>query len=449
MTTFKEEIIMLIAAHKKNEASEKIVSSIENKVQIYTTRDDDKPEIWIYKDGIYVPQGQTFILEFCRDLLGELFTRQICNLITDKIKADTFIDPQEFFEKEEINEIAVENGILNLETREITDFTPNKIFFSKIPVKYDPKAVCPCIDKYFSDVLKEPGDIIVMYELIGFLLHKEYTFEKAFMFIGEGRNGKGKTLKLINTFLGAENVSSVPLQNLEIDQYAAGYLHKKLANLAGDLDSKSLKHTGRFKELTGRDMITSNRKYKQPIYFENYSKLVFACNKLPRTLDLTTAFFDRWIVFEYPYYFAKENEFSEEKGHKKADPNIVKQLITPEELSGLLNKALDGLDRIKQNKGFSTSKGIDDVKRLWIRKSDSFMAFLMDCIDEAEPTDRIEKQILRQEYSKYCKFHKLKMISDKWIRDSLFEAFPVSEIQDSDSGHRYWEGIKFKDGVIS
>jgi len=36
-----------------------------------------------------------------------------------------------------------------------------------------------------------------MFELFGFLLYKNYFIEKGVMFIGDGRNGKGKTINLM------------------------------------------------------------------------------------------------------------------------------------------------------------------------------------------------------------------------------------------------------------
>lgn len=69
------------------------------------------------------------------------------------------------------------------------------MFFNKLPVKYDPDAKCPLIDEFLQDVLTEQDDRKVFYELGGFCLLKDYRFEKAFMFIGEGRNGKRKSFE--------------------------------------------------------------------------------------------------------------------------------------------------------------------------------------------------------------------------------------------------------------
>jgi len=88
------------------------------------------------------------------------------------------------------------------------------------------------------------------------------------------------------------------------------------------------------------------------------------------------------FLIEFPYKFISEEQFNllnekDKQNHRIIDIDIIEKISTPEELSGLLNYALDGLDRILQQKDFSYSKSTSEVKDLWIRKSDSFTAFVM------------------------------------------------------------------------
>jgi len=447
----KETVLELIIDKKRETATEKLTNAIEQQNNIYTTRDDEHSEIWIYKEGIYIPQGKTYIKEYCRKILATAYSTHLINQVISKVEADTYIDQDEFFNNIIKDEICCENGILNLKERTLEEFDPEKIFFTKIPVYYDPTAVCPNIEKHFKAVLKKEEDSEVMFELFGFLLYKDYFLEKGAMFIGDGRNGKGKTIDLMKRFIGVDNCSSVPLQQFETDQFAAGELFNKLANLPGDLDDKALDHTGMFKTLTGRDLIAAPRKYLTRVKFVNFAKMVFACNKLPKTRDTTTAFWNRWILFEFPYTFLGEQEINNLKEEEKInvklrDMDIIDKLSSPDELSGLLNRSLDGLQRLFSNKDFSSSQGVKEIKDLWIRKSDSFLAYCLDHIEESDEVT-IEKKVLRIAYMKFCKKHKVKPVSDKAIRETLFENYAVSEDRDS-SGCYNWEGIRFKEGRI-
>jgi len=448
---YKEEILTLLASNQKRDATEELAQLIQKKNFFYSTRNDEKSECWVYEEGIFVAQGKSTIKEWCRKLLGKAYTGHLANEVIAKIEADTYIDSEEFFNNNYPEEIAITNGILNIRTRELTGFTPDKIFFSKLPVEYSPDADCPTIKKHLQTVLKNEEDLPVMQELFGYLLLKEYRIEKAFMLLGNGRNGKGKTIEIMKRFLGPENCTNIPLQQLESDQFALGDLFQKMANLSGDIDSRALKYTGTFKSVTGRDLLAAQRKFLTRINFVNYAKMIFLANQLPETRDLTRAFWDRWVLLEFPYTFVSEKEFkkSEEKeGLKIADPEIVKKLTTKEELSGLLNWALDGLGRLLEQKDFSYSKSSQEVKTMWIRKSDSFSAFCMDCIEENYKC-RIAKSELRRAYSVYCNRHKLKMANDQQIKEVLSTTYGVSEGRDRREGDNLysWTGIHFKKEV--
>lgn len=447
----RTDALQFIITRDEDHATERIVDAIEARKNIYTTRDDIKSEIWIYDDGIYKPNGESFIKEFVRKILLHAYTPQRANKVVAKIEADSMIETDTFFNTMYLNEICVNNGILNLNTRKLSPFTPEKIFFNKLPVTYNEEATCPHIDSFFGEILREKEDKNVLYELTGFCLHKEYFIEKAFMFLGNGRNGKGKTLSLLKNFLGAENTCSVRLSQMEPQSSALCELHNRLVNLAGDLDNTALKDTGLFKELTGRDSVQVKRKYLRDLIFTNYSKMIFATNNLPRVYDLSEGFWSRWILLEFPYKFLPQAEIDQRSEAEKEfckiqDPSIIEKLTTTKELSGLLNAAIDGLDRLKKNKDFSYSKGTADVKDCWIRKSDSFTAF---CLDELEEDIEgfVSKKDLRQRFNQYCKKHKIKGTSDKNMKVVLEDMFGVVEARRGNSyeiQERVWEGLKLK-----
>lgn len=447
---FQREILQDIITKNEEHATEKICSYIKDKHNIYTTRDDVKSEIWIYNNGVYQPNGESFIKEIVRKFLEHTYTSQRTNKVIAKIEADTMINTDEFFNKSYLNEICVENGILNIETKELLEFTPDKIFFNKLPVEYNPIAECNIIDAFFEDVLKEGDDKNVLYELIGFCLSKNYFLEKAFMFVGDGSNGKSKTLSLIKEFLGIENCCSVRLSQMQdMSSSALCELHNRLINIAGDLDNTALKHTGVFKELSGGDVVQVKRKYLRDLKFTNYAKMVFACNQLPKVYDLSEGFWRRWVLLEFPYKFIPKSEFEKNKNNDKIklqDPEIIKKLTTKEQMSGLLNQAIKGLIRLKKNKNFSYSNGTSNVKDFWIRKSDSFTAFCLDNLEEDYDGFIIKKK-LRNKFLKYCKKYKVKGISDKAMKVVMEDMFGAIESRKMvENGLEYvWEGVKLKE----
>lgn len=435
-----------------DKATELICESVKKIFDIYTTREDSKSEMWIYRGGIYIPKGRTYVREFARKIFGRTYTDKRANLVIHKLEVDTYIDSDIFFGENNIDEIPVLNGILNLKTLELSDFSPDKIFFSKINARYDPVAECPNIDKFITEILKKPEDKNIVYEIIGSGLRREYTIEKAVMCVGKGRNGKSKLLELMKRFVGHDNCCAIPLSEMKSGSSAVCELHKRLFNLGGDLSNTDLKDTGLLKQSIGRDILQAKRKFLTDLNFINYAKHVFAANELPRVYDMTDGFWTKWILLEFPYKFVtkKEKRHSKSKVNlKEIDPHIIDKITTEEELSGLLNKALEGLKRILENKDFSYTIGTSQIKDAWIRMSDSFKSFCLDRIEESY-SEIISKEDLRKQYLYYCLEHKVKGASEISIKITLEDLYGVTSAKRTIGNNRpyCWVGIKYKTNKV-
>jgi len=446
----RSEFIELISGKDKKwgKATELLAEYIQQKLKMYTTKDDNRSEVWVFREGVYTPNGRSEVKELLRQTLRDFYSSFVYNKVIEKIEPDTFIDQEKFFTVNYREEIPVGNGILNILDKKLLPFDDNKVFFNKLPIKYLPNTECPKIKEFLKSTLKEEDDIKVFFELAGFSLLKEYRFEKAFMMVGNGRNGKGKSLELLKRLVGVKNCSSVPLISLDPDSFHISELFGKMLNLAGDIGNKDLKDTSMFKGLTGRDLINAHRKFQNDISFENYAKFVFACNELPMVYDVSLGFWSRWVLMEFPYTFVGLEEYNqaEDKTNLKVrDETIIEKITTSEEMSGFLNEALKGLDRLLLNKDFSSSKGTEETKLTWIRKSNSFMAFCYDFL-ESNTESKISKKELRQKYSEYCLNHKINTKSDYVIKRTLQDTFGVVDNYSEFMGikENIWEGIKWK-----
>lgn len=451
------EFIELSTGKEKDwgRATELLSNYITKNYNIFTTKNDQRNEVWIYDEGIYKPEGKSYIKEMLREILQERYNIWIFNQVMAKVEPDTYIDEEEFFKQNCVTEVPVQNGILDIMKKELKPFDPDKIFFNKLNARWDENADCPKIEQFFKDVVKDEEDIKLIYEIIGFCLLKEYRFEKAFMFLGDGRNGKDKTLELIRRLLSPDNCASVDLHRLEGDDWATYELFNKMVNIAGEISSQDLKNVSKFKALTGRSFVPGKRKYLSTINFENYAKFVFACNELPMVYENTRAFWDRWETLHFPYTFVKKEEFEKAEDKTKLkirDENIIEKIATPEEFAGLLKKSVEGLHRLLKNKEFSATKGSQETKDFWVRKANSFLAFCMDCLEESVD-NFISKKELRRAYKKYYKKHKVRGASDKMIKATLQDEFGVideyktiHEGTENLGGRQVhvWEGITWK-----
>ncbi len=434
----------------RNKATELLTKAVKRKHIFYSIRDDLKSETWVYREGIYIPNGKSIIYEFCREILLTAYTESLANQVYNKIKEDSKIDAADFFKYDLLDEIPVLNGILNTRTRQLLNFDSKKIFFNKINVEYDPNKKCVKIEQFLKDVLAEEEDIKVFYEITGDALSKRYDFQKSIIQYGGGSNGKGISQSILKHFFGFENCSCVNFSQMTFDSHSLAELFGKYLNLAGDLDRTALKETGTFKLLTsGTDGINAKRKYLNDLKFLNFAKMIFACNEFPIVYDTTFGFWRRWIILNYPFKFVSQKEYDllEDKTNCKIkNPNIFEELTSKEEMSGLLNLALDGLERLRKQKGFSTTKGTEEIKNFWIRKASPFTAFCIDCI-ENDFDSYITKKELRATFSKYSKIHRVKGGGDKEIKVILQDLFGASEDRKNlgEDTQNVWGGIKFKE----
>jgi len=312
----------------------------------------------------------------------------------------------------------------------------------RIPVTYDPSADCPRIKQFFAEVL-EPQDIPVIHELAGYALIPDYSIQRAFLFIGDGSNGKSTLLSLLRTFLGKDNCSSVPWHALEYSRFASSRLDGKLLNIYADLPSRSMDSTGAFKMLTGGDAISAEKKFKDGYSFVNFARLVFSANKPPRILDEDSyAFWRRWIIINFSSQFPENDP--------KTDPEILSKLTTETELSGLLNLALDGLQRVLTNAKFSYGKTVDQTQSYYLRASDPVYAFVEDCC-ELDSDAVTSKDTLFEAFKNYCKESKTPLMN----RDSFAKAlknsphFRITLTRPTVDGERIqsWKGIKLANTV--
>ena len=467
----KQQVIQELSREKgkgKLNATELMSKFFQDTIATHTTRDDQKSEIWVYKEGIYVPHGKTYIKQFCRRVLTKAYSLRMANLVIEKIEVDTYIEHDNFFIEEDVNLLPVQNGILNIKTKELMDFSSDYRFFVKLPTKYNPEAKCPNIIKHFKSVLKHENDILTMQEVFGFCLYRDYKYEKGMMWLGTGRNGKGKSLELLKNLLGHDNCTNISLQQLDKDGFAMSELFHKMANLCSDMSNTALEGTGNFKALTGHDMITASRKFLSMIRFTNYAKMIFLANETPEPSDTSVAFWDRWVLLDFPYTFKLKKEFEAfsetekvEQNLKLADEEHLKKLLTEEELEGCLIWALKGMDRLFLQRGFSATSSSKEIEEHWIRRSNSFEAFFLDCV-ESDWDSFVIKDDLRKAYFQYCTNNKLKCLGNKDIKNSMEEKNVISSkqrikmtdnvdkslnirINTGESIHRnIWKGIKLR-----
>ena len=311
----------------------------------------DKKSIFAYEDGYYKQNGADYIKKLVHTYLGEATTirakEEVMSAIIDTTdhKYRSEIEPDNRY-------INFNNGIYDIKTNKLLEHSPRYKFLQKLPINYNPQAKCPKILKFIKEVVKT-DDLKVIQEMFGYSMHRSYKVSVAFLLFGTGRNGKGVMLKLLRSMLGEKNVCSRKLHEITNDVFAKADLYGKLANVCGEMENTTLKETGNLKELTGEDWVTAQRKYHGAFQYQNYAKLIFSTNDVPRTTDYSYGFLDRIRIVEFTKIFNAKDP--------KTDSSLFEHISTRSEMEGLVIWSLRGLKRILENSAISNAESLSEM----------------------------------------------------------------------------------------
>ena len=110
----------------KAEAIQVAVDYFLEKYNFLTLGGSTKDDIYNYKEGIYVPDAQVLVKKEVEEMLMKNSKTSYVNEIINKIARNTYIDRSEF--EEPLKKICLKDNILNIDTFEIEEFSPEIIF---------------------------------------------------------------------------------------------------------------------------------------------------------------------------------------------------------------------------------------------------------------------------------------------------------------------------------
>ena len=191
------------------------------------------------------------------------------------------------------------NGRLDLKTMDFEPPSPEHLETIHLHVNYNPDATGVTADEFFDTATCHDKDCEqLLYEAIGYSFIKTSSLQKAFLLYGGGRNGKSTFLDIIKEICGHENCTSVNFKDLG-EKFRVAELYNKLVSLSGDISAQPLKDSDLFKQITGGDEITIERKNQHPFTDTVFATLFFSANKLPRTPDTTFGFYRKLVIIPF------------------------------------------------------------------------------------------------------------------------------------------------------
>lgn len=350
----------------------------------------DTEVLYFYKEGVYHADGEQEVKALLEKRYGSDASSRLVGEIIFHLKSGSYIDRDEINKK---THIPLKNCLLNLDTFEAEEFSPDRIYTFKLPIEFDENADCSNFLAFLNEVFEGVEDTIIsIQEQFGYCLYPSMTAQVSFWWYGSGANGKTQLAKILEAFLGKENVGHIDLRTLEHGRFDRGRLYGKLANVIGEPDPRLLDKSTAFKAFTGGDTIYSDVKHKGGMTFEPFAKFFIYANAYPRIDDVTPAFWRRIIAVNFP------NRFDGGRAKKE----IWRTIATPEELAGILNWAIDGLRRLRENNWeFTITEEMEKMKDDLMKEANPVVAFVQeDCVIDPNATTTVSD--LYHAFTDYC-----------------------------------------------
>ena len=291
--------------------------------------------------------------------------------------------------------ILVGNGILNIETMQLQPYTPDIYLINKIPWNYDPNASCPKIDA-FEDQTIDKTQQLIFYEFLGDCILSTNKYKRSYVAVGPTDTSKTQQAKIVMRFLDWQNIASHTIQEINHDKNAPSDLYQKLLNIGDDTSSSILRATGVWKTITGGGFIMGRPMYQKAFQFLPYCKFWMNCNNLPaiNPSEDDDSYYNRLLPQKYERTVAEKDKI----------PNFADTITTPQEMSGLLNHAIEGIKRLRKQKGYTENMTTPQKKDFYIRESAPTRHFIEKSL---EVTNSESDEILQDDlYRKIVEFWK-------------------------------------------
>lgn len=322
---------------------------------------------YYYKDGFY---NRTNNLELDDLIINEVIRvpekvkpSHTLNGFSRYVRAKCIYKEHEYLsDKSKIN---IENGILDIKSKELIQHSPNYFFKYKIPFNYDPAATCGNWNKFLLDIFNGSQEMVdLSSEIFGYTLLGGAPFlHKAFCLIGTGRNGKSVYLNVLKAMLSKSNYSAVSMEKIG-EPFHAVLMDNKLANIVGESPSKATIPSDAFKALVAGDEIMVSYKGRDNFMMTPTARLFFASNTDPVFRDNSFGLQERLIILPFNKTYLED----------QIDLDLSDKLIATE-IPGVMNWAIEGLERLLARGKFEKNSVSNQAKELFKKESCSVYAF--------------------------------------------------------------------------
>lgn len=382
-----------------------------------------------YKNGVWQKVEADYIKNNIKKIVevaareGVRCTANLVNSVTELARLEISI-PHETWDASP-SFLPCRNGVLDITSRTLLPHTPLIYATSQLSFDYDASADCPAFKQALQQV---PESIDFLQEFAGYSLTPDTKHEIAIWLYGEPGTGKSTILEGLKAMLGAR-AGILGLADIERSKFALTNLPGKTLVVSSEQPDSFVSLSYLINQIISGETVTVERKYFDAIDITPRAKIIWAMNNLPRITSANDGIMRRVKVIKFPKLDVALR-----------DPELKERIKL--EGAGILNWALDGLDRLNARGKFLIPQAVINATEDFREHNDIIKQFLEDVnakIDLYDTDCRTQSQNLYDRYKDWCIRNSHKPLSstrmaDEWKRLG-FEKVKIV-------GLAYWQGVE-------
>lgn len=310
--------------------------------------------------------------------------------------------------------IACKNAYLRIGSSGIEILPPSKEHGIRhvLACEYQPELInTRYFDKFIMDTLPDTDVRNRVQEYVGSTLATGLSLGKMQLWIGSGANGKSCLARVVK----ALHSSIAALRLNDLDGFSLAEAVDASLLYCDELPTFGL-HEETLKALITGEPLRINRKHRSAITTLITARIVAMGNVLPSIKDSSDGVWRRIEVVPFEQHVAPD----------KIDPFLADRIIA-EDLSGVLNWALEGLSRVMK-RGFKLEPSIPAVMEAALLRnraeSDSVYAWLLEEPVTISDKAHTPKGIVYNEYQEWCKNGQVRALNIVQFWKAMRKAIP-------------------------
>lgn len=262
---------------------------------------------------------------------------------------------------------------------------------------------------FLRQVLPDPQVRLRVQEYIGYTLLSDARYQRAQFWLGEGANGKGVLANIVQALHG--RIAAMALDQLT--GFSLSVLVGASLVYVDEVPRKPIDEQ-RLKSMIAGERIPIDRKYREPLSIHVRGKWLVLGNHLPAITDHSVGFWRRWDVVPFAVTIPE----------RARDPLLADTIIR-EELSGVLNWALEGLVRLQARGAFDPVMPAAMQSMLHEAKveTNSVVAWIDDRGIELHAACDTQKELVFEQYRHWCVDNAMRQVSSVQFWKRLREQF--------------------------